>query len=189
MDHVPEPLEPVSPRRSIPYISQQLYHYDGLDWKCFPKRQGWTVNIYGNDTPILTRSPKPSREETSAFLQGWLFFGLIREFFGVCGIRVNLEQFYQVSQHVVTTAQLSKYSALLRLQEQLAPPKTRSEHSERAFRVLEHTNHFTNQTLTPGGQRALQIDVDDGIAESIVILGDTLQHVKVKSGQRLHSQG
>jgi hypothetical protein len=178
MDHIPEPREPVSPHRTIPSLSQRPHNYDGLDWKPFPKRQGWKVNIYGDDTPILVRSPKPSRKETSAFLQGWLFFGLIKEFFGVCGIYINLDQFHQVkqSQHIVTTVQLSKYTALLRLQEQLVLPIIRSEHAERAFRVLQHIEHCTNQTLS-GGQRAHEIDLKDDIAESIVISANTLQHI------------
>ncbi|OJD35959.1 het domain protein [Diplodia corticola] len=76
MDHLLVPKHPARPAPKVRYYCRQ--EYDGGDFLTYPERMGW---IDDGDT-WLDLSDSHDVDEASAFLQQWLFFGLLHEFFG-----------------------------------------------------------------------------------------------------------
>jgi hypothetical protein len=75
MDHLELPRRPMHPPISIPYLSVEPY--DGEDFETYSGRKGWTTSdIEGSGA--CTKS----LDERAAFLQAWLFFGLLKTFLG-----------------------------------------------------------------------------------------------------------
>lgn len=64
MDHLPLPRSPVALPLEIPYVCHE--EYDGQLFMDYPRRMNATA----------------SDQEDIAFIQNWLFFGLLNEFFG-----------------------------------------------------------------------------------------------------------
>ena len=69
MDHLVRPNDRI-PIDNVPAFESALHLYDGLGFESFPSRTGRS-------------SRDPSSQRTHAwFIQGWLYFGLLREIFG-----------------------------------------------------------------------------------------------------------
>ncbi|KAJ3569711.1 hypothetical protein NPX13_g5991 [Xylaria arbuscula] len=94
MDHIP----PIcgSPYQHIRVPNFCTEPYDGLEFSGYPQRKGWADPVDGS----LALS-KRSHEARTAFLQTWLFFGVLEE---VLGCRIDLGDF--VKDGYITTAQL-----------------------------------------------------------------------------------
>ena len=79
MDHLPYPEDPVLAPIRVPYVCQNVEQYDGLGFKSFPSRVGWTYNrpngarVQWHECATITAAKRA---------QSWLYFGLLREFFG-----------------------------------------------------------------------------------------------------------
>ncbi|KAF4539475.1 Het domain protein [Lasiodiplodia theobromae] len=76
MDHLLTPKHPARPTPRVRYFCQQ--EYDRGDFLTYPERMGW---VDEGDT-WLDLSAWCDADEATAFLQQWLFFGLLHEFFG-----------------------------------------------------------------------------------------------------------
>lgn len=98
MDHIPCPESDLWQHVRVPFLCQE--NYDGLAFSDYPLRKGWQDT---NSSAI--NFAQRSQEEQSAFLQTWLFFGMLVE---VLGVSVAMEDFVQNNQ--VTTRRLSKYT-------------------------------------------------------------------------------
>lgn len=81
MDHLVLPLNPFKPIQ-VPYYGGPLYDFD--DWYGFPRR------IYSRDW-ILPKDDfsEKSLAQAAGSLQQWLFFGVLAEVFGSCGMPVR----------------------------------------------------------------------------------------------------
>lgn len=103
MDHVPIPLDPAYPPIVVPCLSS--VPYDQLDFNTYPSRRGW-------DGALLAAgdfSQKHARE-TEAFIQDWLYFGVLWETLGEAAIKGVYVESHPASSHGrITTAILREH--------------------------------------------------------------------------------
>jgi hypothetical protein len=91
----------------VPFLCEGEYAYDNFGWTGFPQRKGF-------DEERIRRGDfgdKTSREAI-AFVQAWLFIGVIKEVFEPCGINVDVEDFVREDENgerLVSTLRLPKY--------------------------------------------------------------------------------
>ncbi|KAL2819828.1 hypothetical protein BJX63DRAFT_418752 [Aspergillus granulosus] len=104
MDHVESLPDSPYPRLQIPCLSSEAY--DGLDFLTYPERSGWDIDrLLDGDF-----SEHPG-EKTAAFLQNWLFFGVLWEVFGPInkGAKANYVQPEEGTEHgVISIATLDE---------------------------------------------------------------------------------
>ena len=91
------------PRLRVPFFG---YLYDGNNFLEYPRSQGWDIDwIAGaKDTDNRKRIPN-----ANAFLQAWLFFGLLEN---IMGMKTSVDDFVCREDHsteYITTARLSDY--------------------------------------------------------------------------------
>ncbi|KAI9742116.1 MAG: hypothetical protein M1834_000506 [Cirrosporium novae-zelandiae] len=111
MDHLPLP----SRRLGHPFRVRclcSLDAYTGLDFQTFPQQNGWRLEPlpYGNKLTRIDNTDPPPKE-ISAFLQAWLFFGVLVEVFSEVGLDFNTEDFIlrQKTEAILTTEALPSY--------------------------------------------------------------------------------
>lgn len=82
MDHIPLPRDPVRSPPRIRYYC--LEEYDRADFNTYPDRQGWTqMELFTTSTWTEVDTPGGrGQKAAAAFLQQWLFFGLLHAIFG-----------------------------------------------------------------------------------------------------------
>lgn len=102
MDHLPEVSNPVFPPVQVPCLSQEPYE-DRVGWfESYPHQRGWDINLLRQG--IFTQH---SSQATGAFLQDWLFFGLLHVVLGEDGKKERfLKWDEQSNQTIVTTENL-----------------------------------------------------------------------------------
>jgi hypothetical protein len=98
MDHIPCSESYLWQHVRVPLLCEE--NYDGLAFSDYPLRKGWQ-----DANSSVIKFDQHSQEEQSAFLQTWLFFGMLVE---VLGVPVVMEDFVQDNQ--VTTRRLSEYT-------------------------------------------------------------------------------
>ena len=120
MEHLPDVENPAYDIPTIPYLGN-IVAYDGRGFHEFPERQGWTVHnsialrdIGRNiqEGPRNTNPALQTPEILAAFVQAWLYFGVLDEVFNVIlGLNVSLEDFKDVrdGQMFLTTSQLRRH--------------------------------------------------------------------------------
>jgi hypothetical protein len=79
MDHLPLPRSPLLPPISVPY--RCTCPYDDSPMLTYPSRHGWQILYSPGGITYLFNSQKPSDVELEAFLQNYLYFGLLHETF------------------------------------------------------------------------------------------------------------
>ena len=84
MDHLPLPRNPQGPDVFVPYLCQEQYDGNGPLLE-YPARVGWTVDYTQKGVNIFrTSDGEPSGlTDIAAFLQTWLYFGLLHEAVGI----------------------------------------------------------------------------------------------------------
>ncbi|KAI9770941.1 MAG: hypothetical protein M1840_002645 [Geoglossum simile] len=85
MDHLPSPRNPYQPIR-VPYFGGCVY--DSQGFHNFAERKGWDVKKLV-EWDRGGRSPA----EAASFLQAWLYFGLLGETIGACGLEIRIADF------------------------------------------------------------------------------------------------
>jgi len=103
MDHVPEINEATWAPVKVPCLSREPF--DGLAFGSYPARRGWerVLLLRGN----FTQHP-PAK--TAAFLQDWLYFGVLHEILGGQGSKANyVMQAEQTQELFVTTRDLNQH--------------------------------------------------------------------------------
>ncbi len=102
MDHVPKLTDPVFPPIQIPCLSQEPYENKVGGFENYPGQRGWDINLFKRG--VFTQH---SFEVTGAFLQDWLFFGLLHEVLGDDGTKEKFSRWdEQSNQMMVTTKPL-----------------------------------------------------------------------------------
>ncbi|EON67696.1 hypothetical protein W97_06839 [Coniosporium apollinis CBS 100218] len=92
MDHLPLPGKPtLADSLRIPYLSTSLY--DGGPFADYPARHGWQLSIRDGKFSITRNGESPTRDATAAFLQTWLYFGLLSEALG-CFWKPEMQQLF-----------------------------------------------------------------------------------------------
>jgi hypothetical protein len=75
MEHIPIPHSPLHLRPKVPVLSTDPY--DGLQFETYPQRRGFDLaRLYRGDFG------QHSSDRTNAFLQTWLYFGVIHQVLG-----------------------------------------------------------------------------------------------------------
>ena len=102
MEHVPEVADPVFPPIKVPCLSQEPYENRVGVFESYPYQRGWDINLLKRGR--FTQHPF---EATGAFLQDWLFFGLLHEVLGDDGTKEKFSRWdIQSEQRIVTTKNL-----------------------------------------------------------------------------------
>ncbi|SJL16205.1 uncharacterized protein ARMOST_19724 [Armillaria ostoyae] len=115
---------------TIPYLCMSK-PYDGKDFWSYPERCGWIVHVKDTQCHVLcppgvclddmeevedeTRPPMFSRSdgsvvvasEKAAFLQAWLFFGVLTDVSDLCGLDIDLATEFFLEDGSVSTARLN----------------------------------------------------------------------------------
>jgi hypothetical protein len=102
MDHIP--LVHGYRDVEVPFVCE-AYPYDGYEFARFPERKGFSSEeeIKRGNFGVATPG------ETVAFLQAWLFFGVLSEVFDSSGIKVDVGDFVRgndVGEQIVTISRL-----------------------------------------------------------------------------------
>jgi len=181
--HLPDVLEPGSPLPKIPCLCEPN-NYDKEGFFDFPTRQGWFFDSEGSSGPQrINRDEVPSSAEKGAFLQSWLFFGMMYEVLRLLDVEVDLEDCVVRNQdgtrRCITTYPLRKTFANC-----IQRGKTRSRiprgdaltNIAKILRRVDSTIRRYSDTLSPRSWRlsdALSLDT----VLSILILGESLLNV------------
>lgn len=116
MDHFPEVSNPVFPPVQVPCLSQEPYENRVGGFDRYPHQRGWDIILLRRG--IFTQH---SFKATGAFLQDWLFFGLLHEVLGDGGTKERFSRWDgQSNQTTVTTKSL--ISSLKKRFEQMKLP-------------------------------------------------------------------
>lgn len=70
MNHLPRYKNSKLPQIEVPYLCKEPY--DGLEFKDYPKRKGLELKTIDLDGTV-------EKDEADAFLQTWLFFGVLSQ--------------------------------------------------------------------------------------------------------------
>ncbi|OCT49113.1 hypothetical protein CLCR_04604 [Cladophialophora carrionii] len=82
MDHIPLPQAPNSDHLEVPLYEYDFYPYIYHGpWDSYPERWGYDYSEFYSMDPETF--PKSLRGPLAAFVQSWLFFGVLDEFLGV----------------------------------------------------------------------------------------------------------
>ena len=98
--HLPPIAPPCDPLPDIPCFCSPN-DYDTQGFFDYPTRKGWQFNSESTNGPIRyspdTGQPIPTTDnQKAAFIQAWLFFGMLYEAFRILGVEVNLEDFVDI---------------------------------------------------------------------------------------------
>lgn len=177
----------------VPYIVE--YSYDSRGFHSFPSRAGWFTTEDGRwerhdkDKGRIRLGPLGS---VAAFLQSWLFFGLLVEVLGP-DAQVNPIDFRKQDGHGywrITTAKLPTYIREWRDRE-LKQSSDRIGRMIRAQLALDEAHSLVSKycSVSNANERPLW-DIDEMLALSFMILGETLSNAKAvileAAGLKMH---
>ncbi|KIX91925.1 uncharacterized protein Z520_12361 [Fonsecaea multimorphosa CBS 102226] len=130
MDHIPTPEHPYRPVH-VPWLSGSpslSSEYDCKGFLDFPSR-------HGRSTQSLQNADFEGKDaaQTAAFLQEWLYFGLISSVFQICGITFSRHDLLRHTSGLkrrtfITTRTLGKYLQQWYDKEKYASPSAKAEH-------------------------------------------------------------
>ena len=93
----------------VPYLFDEScpFIYDNQLWSEYPERVGWDLKTFHDAD--FTNGGRNTTHQASAFLQTWLYFGIMH---AVTGVPVNTNDFIRINdhrKHVVSTTYLPQY--------------------------------------------------------------------------------
>ena len=159
----------------VPYLCHAMYDRDLFD--SYYVRMNW-------DLMALSRGDFKNRSEEEAigFLQNWMYFGLLWDFFGSMET-FDLAEFFAetgTGPKVVTTARLPYYIRLWYQAAQEKSTEQRNEHFQKTKTRLLSLHHlaayFCEGVPFGDGRKRSTWHLPLEISLSIQILADTLQH-------------
>jgi hypothetical protein len=113
--HLPNIHQPGSPLPEIPCLCEP-HDYDKQGFFNYPSRQGWLIDYASHEGPVRIKDgtkTTPSNAEKGAFIQAWLFFGMLYEAFSIFEVEIDLEEFIvrhaDGSPRCITTFPCRKY--------------------------------------------------------------------------------
>ncbi|KAL8923625.1 MAG: hypothetical protein Q9172_003049 [Xanthocarpia lactea] len=153
MDHLPRVANPFFPPLQVPCLAHGEYQRCSGTFQDYPKQRGWDIYLL-----LQGIFSQHSVEATGAFLQDWLFFGLLQQVFGN---RFTKETFLdwdaQSNQTVITTANLVP-SLNARFQDHLdLPPEGKAQAIADLFRIekaLSTLSFFCNMAVAYEGENS-----------------------------------
>ena len=179
MEHLPKVKDPVRQLPSVHYFEESRFSYTGPNLKDFP------ASVQTLLPPIS--SPK-YRQQYSAFVQQWLYFGPLHDILSIYEIPLDQSDFVRPTQDgrkLLNSEYLPEYIAAWVIQEDKDNPNclrgahnsflpTQGAQLERVYGRMRKV-----ETTLVGLQEALERDVraDDvepAVWDSIVVLGATL---------------
>lgn len=163
MDHLPCSENHLWQHVRVPYLCQE--EYDGLAFSDYPVRKGWQ-DAHSRALDLSRRS----RDDQSAFLQTWLFFGMLTEVFGV---PVSTQDFVKDDQ--VTTERLSEYT--LRWHERLLS-MSGARRQECHITAQQCLRTVRDHCLTLLDETTSDCPLNPEIRLSVRILGESLSQTK-----------
>jgi hypothetical protein len=177
MEHIPLPADPAQAHLKVPLLCEDnMYDGSGIpDWLEYGTKWGYAVHTY-DDSPILVPiNPKGSQD---AFIQSWLWFGVLTEFCRVILTFDLADSFIETegSQKFLTTKSLEQKLTLSRTILSLFPQRIRELQYTTAKHLLTHAENFCYQCLSRTGQRRHQVSVSPEISTSVLVLIETLKH-------------
>ena len=163
MDHIPCLEGDLWQHIRAPFLCRESY--DGLSFSEYPVRKGWQ-SVESDTIEFDQRSP----DESSAFLQTWLFFGMLMD---VLDIPVALKDFIQ--DGYVTTKRLSQYTYQWYERLSSMSEEYRQDHHPRAQRCLMKVRDCCFTLLDESKPNC---PLTSEICLSIRILGESLSQAK-----------
>jgi hypothetical protein len=180
--HLPFVKNPTSRSSRVPYLGHVSY-YDNEGFASFSARKGW--KLVGEDaySICLVRSDgsETSVEEVTAFIQAWLYFGLLSETFRIVGIEMSMDDFVE-KDHLgfyVSSARLPTYLDKWQRLNDVHTQDLQRQHLRSVFELLHEAGDIVDQILS---YPRLRYDTDQNtqtkltVAESIAMLGDSLMN-------------
>lgn len=106
MDHLPLPLSPAQKPIEVPYRCTEPY--DNGPMRSYPDRHGWQVLYAPSGIFYLVDDKEPSDSKLEAFLQNWLYFGLLHEAFGEFSSQLQFVKNNAHGEPIINTQHLGK---------------------------------------------------------------------------------
>ena len=186
MEHVATPVNPISPPPDIPYLcgtydDEGFHHlpgrmYDGKGFHQFPERMGWTAVSHGEHHYLLRGDDEEGNDEyEAAFIQAWLFIGLLAEILSTYGVPLRLSHVLDFRQNrlFVSTALLPQYLDMMAAMDQSRSIEKRQSRMTEAMLIFEKAANFAKCLASAGDMHAVCLPPE--VALSILVLGATLQ--------------
>jgi Heterokaryon incompatibility protein (HET) len=186
MEHVATPVNPISPPPDIPYLcgtydDEGFHHlpgrtYDGKGFHQFPERMGWTAVSHGEHHYLLRGDDEEGNDEyEAAFIQAWLFIGLLAEILSTYGVPLRLSHVLDFRQNrlFVSTALLPQYLDMMAAMDQSRSIEERKSRMTEAMLIFNKAANFAKCLASAGDMHAVCLPPE--VALSILVLGATLQ--------------
>jgi len=149
MDHLPLPINPALPKVEITYDCLEEFDYDLSIG--YPKRHGWEVLYSPYGIRYLHHGEKPETPALRSFLQNWLYFGLLQEFFGTDMDIMDFVTENEKGVKIITTAPLNDaLKVFIAGLESLGtvPEDARNVMTSHYWSILEHTWRVSLNTVS-----------------------------------------
>lgn len=168
----------VDTRLNVPYLVQT--RYDAKGFHSFPARSGWKLADDGTWSKLGESVPgKHSKTDLEAFLQSWLFFGVLTEVLGP----VNVTEFIcekSFASRYITTKTLPTHIKTWARDVRNSPRESRGR-MLRASIVLSEAHALITKYCGMDGPHGQPLwDIDPAISLSFMILGESLSHAHFK---------
>jgi hypothetical protein len=161
-------------RIRVPYLCAEMY--DGGDFNTYPQRHGWTLDSLWNGD-----LGDKSVQDAAAFLQAWMYFGLLFQVFEPTGLTFDPYDFIESDEsgeREVTTRKLAKYITEWAAWEQLRTPQQREERFniiKSCFQILcPLTAHFCRFNPYNGHSATSRYPLSSEIGLSVLVLADSI---------------
>ena len=192
MEHIPDPLPGKHPEIVIPHFQSHNFPYkydythDFGCWSDFPQRCGWDYNSLCRQD--FSYRGVQNDELAAAFLQSWLYFGLLVEFFGKPVTTSDFVRHNAHQQPVITTKRLPEYIADWQRRIESQTPAERKKYLERINNFIRESqifyyycdNALELDELEELRPRPPRVPLPDEVLLSIAILHSTLCIAKEK---------
>lgn len=191
MDHLPKINDPAFPPSVVPYLCENC-PYDGPTPSLFREKKGWQIVNPDNTSPYLARAVAPEQRppnEITAFIQAWMFFGMLTEVFKAVGVDVNQQDFIASQRGggrpLISTALLPEYIDRWTTASLAAPTHRRIEQLHRTTQLLHECGELARHMLARGMVTYGRVIFDDDpesklVVLSIMLLGDSLETARAR---------
>lgn len=206
MDHLPEVDDPTSPSDDVECLVGGRWAYDRSGLTIYPLQAGLAfhtgIGKYAreNYTLVAEKIPSLSAEKT-AFMQSWLFFGVLVETFAILGLSLCTDDFVHIKNgcQYLTLRSLEKYILLWEALERKSEVIARGRRQADINRCLELADILAQENLRGRRRYDLIWSLSPQCALSIQLLHEALRHawgsiyvgidkLVTTSGAGLHSE-
>ncbi|KAL6243318.1 hypothetical protein RBB50_009870 [Rhinocladiella similis] len=185
MDHLPTVSAPTSPPLEIPYLlteDTQVLEYDNQGFVGFPSRVGWDKTRLLN----ATLEGQPARA-VAAFVQQWLFFGLLSASTGHMFAMTDLVRDFtrtspETGAKIIFTGRLEQYLMQWRGSLNAEQLSTNGGYVATLDATLDETQRHVARYMCRGGEGSVNHQMAEypGISLSIMALGVALTRAKLR---------